>query len=301
MLTPISDMSQAFFQAKSGEDVMFAYYQSMLVVEFIVENFGIEALRGILKDLGNGILINDAISNHTVPMPELESNFAANTLILAASYGPEVDWTEPEPEEVNPLSALAVAAYLKKNPNNFWARQRHTVEFLSQEKWDQAVESADALIALLPEYTGANNGYTLKAAALREKGDADSEAAVLAELADLSAEAAAAYKRLIEVDFELQDWKGVVANGDRSLAINPFSERVHFCRGCAFEELEEGDAAVASFEKALLLDPVNPSVLKFRLARLLRDGEGERAKRLLLDALAESPRYREAHALLLDF
>jgi len=300
-LTPISQMSQAFFQAKSGEDTMFAYYQSMLVVDFIVRRFGIEALQGILADLGNGVLINDAISNHTLPIKQLESDFAADTLILAASYGPNVDWTEPEPEEVNPLSALAVAAYLKKNPTNFWARQRQTVEFLSQENWDQAVESADALIALLPEYSGANNGYTLKAAAFREKGDAEAEAVVLAQLSELSAEAAAAYKRLIEVDFDRKDWKGVLTNGDRSLAINPFSERVHYCRGCAFEELSQSDAAVSSFEKALLLDPVNPSELKFRMARLLRKGEGERAKRLLLDALAESLRYREAHALLLEF
>ncbi len=300
-LTPISQMSQAFFHAKSGEDVMFAYYQSMLVVDYIVRKYGIEAIKNILADLGNGVLINDAISKHTVPINELESDFAADTLILAASYGPNVDWSEPGPEEVNPLSKLAVAAFLKKNPNNFWARQQHTLSLLRDENWDEAAESADALIVLLPEYTGANNGYTLKAAALREKGDAESETKVLAQLAELSAEAAATYKRLLEVNFDKGNWADVVVNGDRSLAINPFSERVHYCRGCAFEELSRTDAAVDSFEKALLLDPVNPSELKFRLARLLREGETQRAKRLLLDALAESPRYREAHALLLEF
>ncbi|MEX2579019.1 MAG: tetratricopeptide repeat protein [Verrucomicrobiales bacterium] len=300
-LTPIADMSQAFFQAKSGEDVMFAYYQSMLVVEYIVENFGIEALRNILSDLGDGVLVNDALGRHTLPMPELEAAFAAAAFELAENYGAGVDWERPEPDTVNPLSSLAVAAFLKKNPDNFWARQLHARQMLDEEKWDEAVRSAEALIELLPEYTGENNGYTLKAVAYREKGDSEGEEEALGELSELSAEAFAAYTRLLDVNFEERNWTGVLKNADRSLAINPFFERIHYCSGCAHEARDEGEAAVASFEKALLLAPANPSELKFRLARLLRDSDGTKAKRYLLDALADSPRFREAHAFLLDF
>ena len=64
--TPISQMSQAFFNAESGEHLMFAYYQSMLVVGYIVDNYGFDALRNILVDLGNGILINPAIRERAV-------------------------------------------------------------------------------------------------------------------------------------------------------------------------------------------------------------------------------------------
>jgi tetratricopeptide (TPR) repeat protein len=299
--TPISQMSQAFFNAESGEHLMFAYYQSMLVVKYIVENFGEEALRNILVDLGAGVLINDAIANHTIPIEKLDSDFAQSLIKLADTYGPGVDWTEPGPEEVNPMSPLAVAAYLKKNPTNFWARQTLTLRYLEQEKWAEAAESAEKLIALLPDFTGVANGYVLKARAFREEGNADAEVAVLERLADISAEAYTAYTRLLDVEFEKENWKDVITNAKRTKAINPFYERLHYCRGCAHAALAETGPAVSSFEKTLKLDPANPSEVRYRLAGLLQKGDKPRAKRYLLDALADSPRYREAHALLLDF
>mgnify|MGYP001013564922 CR=1 FL=1 len=298
-LTPVGDMSQAFFQAKSPQHVMFAYYQSMLVVEHLVETYGLDALRAILADLAAGVLVNDAIARHTAPMEELEKSFALAATRLAESYGPEVDWKKPEAEEMNPRSLLSVAAYVKRHPANLEARQTLTALLLQAENWDEAVESAAALIALLPEHTGERNGYALKARALRGKEDAAGETAVLEEFASRSAEAFQTYNRLIEVGFAGGDWDTVIANAQRGLAINPFTERIHYCRGCAHEAKAETDLAVRSFENVLRLGPANPSEVRFRLARLLKDGDAATAKRHVLDALADSPRYREAHDLLL--
>lgn len=299
-LTPVSEMSQAFFQAGSGQDIMFAYYQSMLIVEFLVENFGLDALRGILKDLGEGVLINDAIAKHTVPMQELEIAFAEFAFELAESYGPGVDWTEPSEAEVNPMSPLAVQLYLRRNPKNFWARQTHTYRLLDQSKWKEAAESAEELIALLPDFTGGGNGYVLQAQAWKQLEESEKEIAVLERLAERSAEAYNAYSRLMEVEFEEGVWDGVVANAKRGKAINPFYERFHYCRGCAHQARNEIGEAVKSFEKTLRLDPVNPSEVRYRLASLHVDGEPEAARKYILDALADSPRYQEAYTLLLD-
>ncbi len=100
-LTPVRDMSQAFFQAKDSMAVMFAYYQSMLVVEHLVNTYGIETLRAILADLAQGVLVNDAIARHTVPIEEFEKSFALAATKLAEEYGPGVDWKEPTDDEVN--------------------------------------------------------------------------------------------------------------------------------------------------------------------------------------------------------
>ncbi|MDF1850450.1 MAG: peptidase MA family metallohydrolase [Verrucomicrobiales bacterium] len=299
-LTPVSEMSQAFFQAKSGQDIMFAYYQSMLIVEFLVENYGLDALRAILKDLGDGVLINDAIAKHTTPMPELEIAFAEFAFGLAENYGPGVDWTEPSEEEVNPLSPIAVQLYLKRNPKNFWARQTHTYRLLDQRSWRAAAESAEELIGLLPDFTGSGNGYALQARAWREMGEPENEIAVLERLAERSAEAYTAYSRLMEVEFEEEVWDGVVSNAKRGKAINPFYERFHYCRGCAHQARNEVGMAVTSFEKTLKLDPVNPSEVRYRLASLHQEEKPETARRYILDALADSPRYREAFSLLMD-
>ena len=214
---------------------MFAYYQSMLVVEYLIEQHGLDALRAILADLAAGVLINDAIERHTKPLDQLEKGFALSAIKMAEEYGANVDWKKPDPQQLNAKSLLGVAAYVKGNPANFEARKMLTGLHLDQEQWDLAAESADALIALLPDYTGERNGYTLKALALRGKKDTAGEAAVLETLASLSAEALGAYTRLIEVNFDGGDWDGVLANAQRGLAINPFNQRIHYCNGCAHE------------------------------------------------------------------
>ncbi len=299
-LTPVRDMSQAFFQAKDSMAVMFAYYQSMLVVEHIVDNYGIGKLRAILADLGKGVLVNEAIARHTVPMEEFEQSFVLAARKRAADYGPGVDWSEPGAGEVNLADLASMQDFLKQHPNHFAVRQALTSRFVREENWDEAIRSADALLALLPEYTGPNNGYSLKALALRGKKDPAGEAATLELLASRSAEAFQAYTRLVEVNFENANWEGVIAHVAQGLAINPFAERLHYCKGCAHEAKAESELAVNSFEKSLRLDPANPSEVRLRLARLLRNRDPVRAKRCLIDALADSPRYREAHGLLLE-
>lgn len=299
-ITPVGQMSQAFFLAEDSADLMFAYFQSMLIVEFLVEEFGEESLRGILADLATGSLINEAISAHTTAMADLERRFADHAKTLAESYGSQVDWTEPGPEEVNPLSTLAVGAYLKKNPKNFWAHQTLTMRHLEAKNWKEAATAAEAYTALLPEYTGSANGYVLHARALRELGDLEGETAVLENLASRSADAYQAYQRLIETGFGSEDWDAVLTNADRAAAVDPFSDRLHFCRGCALAARNENSLAADSFAKALLLRPANPSEVRYRLAGVLREENPVEAKRHILDALADSPRYRDAHALLLD-
>lgn len=299
-LTPVRHMSQAFFQAKSPRHVLFAYYQSMLVVEYLVETYGLDALRKILADLAQGVLVNEAIARHTEEMNQFEDAFQRYARRLAESYGPEVDWTKPEAAEMNPRSLLSVGAYLKQHPQNFEARRILTALLVDQQNWDAAIESAEALIELLPDFVGDRNGYTLKALALRGKGDAAGEAAALDQLAARSAEAFQTYQRLVEIGFASGDWDRVLANAPRGLAINPFTERIHYCLGCAHEAKADTDQAVRAFETALRLNSPNPSELRYRLARLLRGQDPAQAKRHLLDALADSPRYREAHRLLLE-
>ncbi|MEK9986595.1 MAG: hypothetical protein VW879_17795, partial [Opitutae bacterium] len=71
-MTPVSELSSAFSRAPNPIYMMFAYYQSALVVEFIVESYGFEALLKILLDLGNGESINPSLENHPAPREELD-------------------------------------------------------------------------------------------------------------------------------------------------------------------------------------------------------------------------------------
>ena len=299
-LTPISDLSQAFYQAKSGDHIMFAYYESLLVVKYIVDRFGEESLRAILKDLSEGMLINDAIAKNTTDLEKLEEGFAAHVVKLATDFGPGIEWKAPDPDEVDPTDPKALDAYARKNPKSFWARQRYTQLLLDRKMWENALLSAEALINLFPDYVENGNGYELQARAYRGKGDLKKEAEILEKLAAKSSEAYQAYARLLQVNFEKKKWPEVTKNADRAMSINPFLKEIHYCSGCAHQAMNNRNEAVRSFEKSLNLKPANPSEVRFRLAKLLKESDSKRSKRYLLDSLADSPRYREAHALLLD-
>ena len=300
-LTPIEVFSTAFTNPESGEALMFAYYQANLVVEYLIDTYGIDSFRAILTDLGAGVLINDAIAKHTDPLPLLEANFVQFAVNLAQDLAPEADWTLPGPEELNARNPLAVAAFLKKNPKNLWALKSHASYLLEQENWNEVLKYTDQLLAIFPEDTGSNNGYVLSARAWRALEKPDKEAEQLTALANRSGEAASAYLRLLDLKLDAENWPELAKNAHRAAAINPFNRHIHYCLGCSHQATGKTDEAIDSFEKLLRLGAANPSEIRFRLAQLTQPEDRARAKRYLLDSLADSPRYREAHALLLEF
>ena len=58
------------------------------------------------------------------------------------------------------------------------------------------------------------------------------------------------------------------------------------------------ERAIEAYRRLLFLEPTDPADVNYRLARLLQDRDPALAKRHLLEALAEAPRFREAHRLL---
>ena len=57
----ISELSQAFSMPPSPMHLQFAYFEASMVVEYVVNRFGMEALKGVLTDLGNDVPINEAV------------------------------------------------------------------------------------------------------------------------------------------------------------------------------------------------------------------------------------------------
>src|SRR5262249_13449607 len=100
-LAPVSDLSGAFLAPPSPQHLQFAYYEASLVVEFLVQKFGLDRLKAILVDLGEGIEINQAIEKHTAPMETIEKDFASYAKQLAQSLAPGLDFEKPKFEVSN--------------------------------------------------------------------------------------------------------------------------------------------------------------------------------------------------------
>src|SRR5262249_23709314 len=105
--------------------LQFAYYESSLVVEFLVTRFGAEKMKAILQDLGQGIEINEAIERQTAveeaqgtnrlnglnelngtngisqvetngPLAKIDKEFAEFARGKAEKLAPGLDWEKPE-------------------------------------------------------------------------------------------------------------------------------------------------------------------------------------------------------------
>ena len=158
-LTPVSKMSGAFLAPESNLHLQFAYYQSSLVVEHLTERFGLEAIRNILKDLGEGVEINAAIAKHTEPLNKLETAFRAYAVAKAKALAP--GWTGPSP--------------IRKPCGRAWRSSRRNIrriftslcarpEALNDKDWEAVKAPCKELIKLFPPTNGEGNPYVMLAA-----------------------------------------------------------------------------------------------------------------------------------------
>jgi tetratricopeptide (TPR) repeat protein len=299
-LTPLSKLSSAFLGARSPLHLQFAYFESALAVEFLRERFGAPALNGLLDDLGAGKSLNEALPIRTkTSLEQLDRDFRQFARKRAGAIAPQATWEEPElPEDAG---SQAVAGWLEKHPRSFWGLQRLAVRLVAEEKWPQAIEVLERLKALYPEYVGRENAYVLLATVHKRRSDAAAERTVLEELASRDGDSSAAYLRLIELAEAAGDWKAVERNARRLLAVNPLIPAPHRALARAAERLNRPGDAVAAYRTLVLLDETDPADVHYRLAGLLRQaGKPAEARREVLKALEEAPRFREALRLLLE-
>ena len=68
----------------------------------------------------------------------------------------------------------------------------------------------------------------------------------------------------------------------------------------AAETVGQTDVAISALTSLLTVQKDDAARLHFRIAALLKDTDKESARRHILLALAQAPRYRDAHKLLLE-
>ncbi len=299
-LTPIGNLSGAFLSPKTPMHLQFAYYQSCLVVEFTVDKYGYDVLKAILADLADGVDINKAISEHAEPLEKIEKEFEAFARKRAENLAPDAEWEQPEDGQLIARDSETLAEWLKEHPNNIWALTLYAKNLLAQGEWEKAKEPLNKLIKLYPEYVGQDNGYQLLAEAYRNLGQIEQERQVLEKLVEISCDSIHAYERLMEIALENENWQEVINNGRRYMAVHPLLTKLHWQLGRAYEELGKDNKAIESYQRLLSLDYADPAELNYRLGRLLEEKDPVTAKRHVLTALAEAPRFRRAQKLLLE-
>lgn len=297
-LTPVSDLSGAFLHPKSPRHLQFAYYESALVVEYLVEKYGLEILKRILVDLGAGMPINDSLARYTGSLEALDQEFAEFARRRANAMAPKADWSEPDlPPTAN---AVELAAWVKEHPQNYRALARLAKQRISEKQWAEAKAPLATMLELYPDAAGGENVYSMLAKVHRELGQQNEERSVLEKLAAISADDVDAFSRLMELASLANDWPATIKYGDRLLAVNPLKKAPYRQLAAAAEKTANDALAIESYRALLRLDAVDPADLHYQLAtHMRRQGDLNEAKRHALQALEEAPRYRAAQRELL--
>lgn len=295
---PIGELSAALTNFAEPEVIGFAYFQASLLVEFLIDRHGEAAFQQVLRDLrGNGV-VEEVLARRMAKVAKLDTGFAAFARERAGKLAPRVDWSVPEPGDPAWRDPRALAEFLTRHPDNFWALTLRGEQLLAEGDGEGARETARHLVALFPEFGGASNGYSILARAARRLDDTPAEREALRAWLERDAEALDAGLRLLDLDLDAEDHEAAALSAGRVLAVNPLLRAPHRALGRIAEEAGEDATAIRCYETLLALDPVNPADVHYRLAGLYRERDQAVAKRHVLLALEEAPRFRAAHGLL---
>lgn len=297
-LTPVDQLSGAFLRPASPQHLLFAYYESSLVVEYLVEKHGIDSLKKILDDLGTGLPINDALARHTGSLEELNKGFTEFARKKAEAMAPEADWSEPElPRRADAAQAIA---WLKEHPNNYAGLQRLARQLITLKQWEAAKEPLEAMRKLYPDDKGADSLYAMLARVHRELKETPQERQALERLVQMSDDNVDAFERLAELTSQSGEWELTRTYAQRWLAVNPLLPAPHRLAAEAAERLKDDKLAISSYQAILLLNPVDIAELHLKMSTALQHtGDLVAAKRHALLAVEEAPRFRAAHRQLL--
>ncbi len=295
-MKPVSELSAAFLTAGSNTDLQFAYYQSTLVVEFLVKTYGFENLKSILTSLGEGIEINEAIGNHTAAIEAVDEQFTTFAEARAKSSGRGFEWSKPDVAEAG---VAQISALLPNYPVNYWVLTGAVEEYIAAKKWDEAAELLDTMFSKGNGEFDTAAPYILQAAIYRQNGRTVDEFISMKQAAAIDGNQLDIFLRLLEISQERQDWEDINLYARRALGMNPTLISAYQALAESAEQLGRPEDAIAAYETILKLDPLNPASVHFSAARLQQESDPDRAKRHLLFALESAPRYRAAHQLLL--
>jgi tetratricopeptide (TPR) repeat protein len=295
-MKPISELSSAFMAPPTPMHLQFAYYESSLAVQFIAETYGHDSLKQILRDIGDGKPIIVAFAARTTEMKKLEGEFEAYVKNIANEMGPDSRWAKPARNPQGEIDGNFIAA----NPDNFWVIKEKGEKLLEAKKWEEAAQICEKAIEMYPGQTGNSSAYAMLARCWRELNQPEKEREVLTRWLRIDSEGSEGLMRAMEIDRDRKDWKRLGNDAEQLMAINPLIIPPH--RGLAESSaaLEKPAKAAEEWKTVLKLEPPDPAEVHFMLASNLKSLDQADAKRHALQAIEEAPRFRAAHALLLE-
>lgn len=293
-VTPVSRLSSAFLEAGSGEDINFAYYESSMVVEYFVNHYGHDKLIEVLHDLKHGLQINDALRRNSMEVEILNEDFQRWLKARARSFAVGVVF------DSQPLADIANVMEFRDAHPEYYPVGLAAVRPMLEADPVAAEAELLRLVELFPHDTDPAGARKVLAALYRRQHRGMEERSLLEAHLTVTADDIDAALRLLELCLQQEDWTAAVGAGRTVLAIDPAQGAVLRQLADAAERASDSQMAIDCLRGLLELEASHAPVWRLRIARQLRTDDPQEARRQLLLALEEAPRFRTALRLLLE-
>lgn len=294
-LTPVSELSGAFLRPPSPVHLQFAYYESSLVVEYLIQEFGLGGLKDVLKELAIGTPINDALRRHCAPIEFIDKSFAKFALQKAEAFAPKANWDEVK--SIPDATAADWNQWNQEHPNNLAGLNQEARQAIDEESWGAARDALLKILEICPEM---KSTYPLLAQCHRRLDNPVEELKTLEQYAVMEADSVELLMRLLEIYSAGSDWEKVKFVARKMLALNPMLPSPYRFLAVAAEQTQDDQATVESLTALARMDPLDAADVHYRLAlALFRQQKLVKARRQVVRALERAPRYRAAYDLLL--
>ena len=243
--------------------------------------------------------INRSLERYTGSIRALDQEFGEYAKRLALGFGEALEWQGDLYDEST--SVQEREGLRTEHPFHYWLTLEAADAAAKQQHWGKVCQLLEPLHQLHPVDTTQNGIIRRLATAYQKLNDEAAETEMLKALVARDGSAVDACQRLIELGQQEQAWEQVHRYASQVLAINPLSRRGQQAFVEASLARNEFHDVVDGRSALLEMDPADPAAAHFQLAQALTEVDRfDEARRHVLMALEEAPRYRAAHRLLLE-
>jgi tetratricopeptide (TPR) repeat protein len=293
----LADLNAGFTRP---DTVTLAYFEAFQVIELIVDRYGDEGVRTLLRAYAEGLDTDAALKRATGSgLSELQTAFDGRLRQKYAALGRalQVPKGVEIPEKASPAELQNLAARYRDS----YPVQLVVGHALSAAgSTDAAMEAFERAAALVPTATGPGSPRASLADLAEKKGDT---ARALRELISLIADDhtnIAAARKVVALAGRAGDRAALAAAYERIVLIDPFDAGAHTALGRMAFERRDLAVAVREFRAALAAGATDTAAAHCDLGEaLVAAGQMAEAKREVVAALEVAPTYERAQELLL--
>lgn len=296
-LLPLADLNSGFVRPESGEQLSLSYLQAGWVCEYLEQAYGMERIREMLIQYGEG-KTNDEVFQEVLgkSVEEVDAGFTAAAEQVLSPLAARLE--EPA-ESLNGREDLETA--LLEKPENYFLNLEMARTLISEDQKQDAVPYLQKAIELFPQHAGPDSPYPLLGKLLLDEEKQEEAIAVLQSWwhrSPLSLENALQLSKLLRMHSRLEEAAQAL---EEALYLDPLSPELHQDLGAIYMDLSNAETAVREFKVLLALNPVDRASAHYNLAMALsQTGQASEARRQVLLSLEIAPGFDDAQRLLLE-